>query len=536
MLVELTKNRGKEGIIMGGGNLGKLIRSYNWSENTLGPIENWPQSLVVSVNFMLQSPVPLVMLWGVDGIMLYNDAYSLFAGQRHPFLLGSKVLEGWPEVAEFNQNVLDTVLNGGTLSYHNQKLTLFRHNVAEEVWMDLTYSAILDESGNPGGVLAIVLDITQGVNAERERQKMEVALNESREHLLALVTATSDVIYSMNADWSIMGTLQGRVFVPDKGRPRNDWFESNIPLEDQPTVRAAIEEAINTKSTFQLEHKIRRADNTIGWTSSRAIPILDTNGEIDRWIGVASDITERKRAEEILYEKNKQLGSINSDLDNFIYTASHDLKAPVSNIEGLVASLVENLESDKPSDKEENHLLLHMMQVSIAKFKNTINELTEISKIQKLQNEDIEDVNISEILEDVKLSIHDKIQEAKAHITSRLSDVPILKYSKKNIRSILYNLISNAVKYRDPSRQAEIWVELSKKQEWVVLEVSDNGLGIKEEDQKKVFSIYKRFHNHVEGTGIGLYIVKKMVDNAGGHVEVKSELGKGTMFLVYFKA
>ena len=80
-----------ESVIKEGGKLGELIRVYNWSENGLGPINNWPQSLITSVNFLLHSPVPMVLLWGKDGIMLYNDSYSIFAGQRHPFLLGSKV-------------------------------------------------------------------------------------------------------------------------------------------------------------------------------------------------------------------------------------------------------------------------------------------------------------------------------------------------------------------------------------------------------------------------------------------------------------
>jgi PAS domain S-box-containing protein len=124
---------------------------------------------------VLLSPVPIVMLWGDDGIMLYNDAYSLFAGGRHPELLGSKVGEGWPEVAEFNDHVMRVGLAGGTLAYQNQELTLHRHGRAEQVWMNLDYSPVLDESGKPAGVIAIVIETTQRVladqriNAERER-------------------------------------------------------------------------------------------------------------------------------------------------------------------------------------------------------------------------------------------------------------------------------------------------------------------------------------------------------------------------------
>ena len=444
-------------------------------------------------------------------------------------------MEGWPEVADFNKGVLETVLKGKSLSYLDQKLTLYRNNIPEEVYMNLNYSAVLNESGEPAGVMAIVLETTQRVIAENERKKMELALNESKEHLMALVTATSDVIYTMNADWSEMGMLDGRIFVPDIGRPRNDWFESNVPSSDQPLVKEAIEKAILSKSIFQLEHRIRRAHGDIGWTLSRAIPIMDENGNISKWFGAATNITERKNAEEVLKEKNNQLERINSDLDSFIYTASHDLKAPVSNIEGLIAALAESLESEKQALSDETRIHLEMMQVSVTKFKETINDLTEISKVQKLQNEDVEEVIIEEVFEDVKFSIRDKIIESDATIVTDFAEVPILKYSKKNIRSILYNLISNAIKYKDHIKKPEIFVELKNTEDWTVLEVSDNGLGINNEDQKKIFSMFKRFHNHVEGTGIGLYIVKKIVSNAGGHVEVKSEVGQGSTFLVYFK-
>ena len=95
--------------------------------------------------------MPIVLLWGDDGIMIYNDAYSVFAGGRHPQLLGSKVREGWPEVADFNDNVMKVGLGGGTLAYKDQELTLYRHDRPEQVWMNLDYSPVLNEAGRAGG-------------------------------------------------------------------------------------------------------------------------------------------------------------------------------------------------------------------------------------------------------------------------------------------------------------------------------------------------------------------------------------------------
>ena len=121
-------------------------------------------------------------LWGEDGVMIYNDAYSVFAGGRHPRLLGSKVREGWPEVAAFNDHVMKVGLAGGTLAFRDQELTLYRNGEPEQVWMNLDYSPVLDENGAPAGVIAIVVETTERVLAER-RQAFLVALGDALRNL-----------------------------------------------------------------------------------------------------------------------------------------------------------------------------------------------------------------------------------------------------------------------------------------------------------------------------------------------------------------
>ena len=143
------------------------IDSFDWSSTSLGPIQLWPQSLRTATNILIQSPVPIVLLWGEDGVMIYNDAYSQFAGGRHPQLLGKKVREGWPEVAAFNDNVMKTGLAGGVLTYKDQELVLHRSGHPERVWLDLNYSPVMDESGHPAGVIAIVVETTERILAER---------------------------------------------------------------------------------------------------------------------------------------------------------------------------------------------------------------------------------------------------------------------------------------------------------------------------------------------------------------------------------
>ncbi|HEY2609135.1 MAG TPA: ATP-binding protein [Paraburkholderia sp.] len=172
--------------------MARQIAAFDWSSTSLGPREGWSASLVAAVKLLLASPSPLVMLWGQEGTMLYNDAYAVFAGGRHPFLLGKPVEVGWPEVASFNRHVVDTCLAGGTLTYQDKQLVLYREGSPEDVWLDLSYSPVVDDDGQPAGVIAIVFETTARRRAESQRQKAEEALlqlTQTLEHRVAAEVA-----------------------------------------------------------------------------------------------------------------------------------------------------------------------------------------------------------------------------------------------------------------------------------------------------------------------------------------------------------
>lgn len=161
-----AQSTGMPWFLSGCGEIGQLIADFDWSKTELGPIAGWSQTLTSTLALILHSPVAIVTLWGEDGIMIYNEAYSRFADARHPSLLGSKVLEGWPEAAELNDHVMKTVMKGGTLAYRDQELMLRRSGHEEQLWLNLDYSPILSETGKPVGVIAVVVEVTQKVKAE----------------------------------------------------------------------------------------------------------------------------------------------------------------------------------------------------------------------------------------------------------------------------------------------------------------------------------------------------------------------------------
>jgi signal transduction histidine kinase len=230
---------------------------------------------------------------------------------------------------------------------------------------------------------------------------------------------------------------------------------------------------------------------------------------------------------------NQQLRRTNVDLDNFIYTASHDLKAPITNIEGLLHALQGQLPlSDQSGDIS---FILAMMQGAVDRFKTTIDHLTEVSKLQKEHDQPAVSVHLGDVVEGVRLDLLPLLEKTQARLEVDVRACPALSFSEKNLRSVVYNLLSNALKYRSPDRPALVQVRCRAEAEYIVLEVQDNGLGLDLNRHRQLFAMFQRYHTHVEGSGIGLYMVKKMVENAGGKIEVESEVGVGSTFSVFFR-
>lgn len=186
--------------LSGGGELGALVRGFDWSATSIGPAENWPSTLKAAVGIILRAPVAMAVLWGEDGVMIYNDAYAVFARDRHPMQLGMKVRQAWPEAADFNDRVMTVGMAGGTLSFKDQELTLNRNGIPAPVWLNLDYAPVIDESGTAAGVLAVVVETTERVLADRrvraERERLQqlfaqapgfMAMLEGPDHVFGLV-------------------------------------------------------------------------------------------------------------------------------------------------------------------------------------------------------------------------------------------------------------------------------------------------------------------------------------------------------------
>jgi PAS domain S-box-containing protein len=297
------------GFLKGSGEMAARIRAHDWAATPLGPIGAWPQSLKTATGLLIASPVPIVMLWGEPGVMLYNDAYSIFAGGRHPQLLGSNVREGWPEVADFNDHVMKVGLAGGTLAYKDQELTLYRTGEPEQVWMDLDYWPVPGEDGEPAGVIATVIETTEKVRADRLRaetnERLELALSAGRG------VGTWD--WDISADRVVADARFAELYGVDPavardGAPLSEFFQAMHP-EDAERVGREVQRAIDTRAPFRSEYRLIQTDGEIRWVSAEGRIVTDADGKL-RFPGVTFDITERREADAVLAETESRYDAL----------------------------------------------------------------------------------------------------------------------------------------------------------------------------------------------------------------------------------
>lgn len=231
-----------------------------------------------------------------------------------------------------------------------------------------------------------------------------------------------------------------------------------------------------------------------------------------------------------LKAKNRGLVETNKKLDSFIYASSHDLKSPISNLEGLLQIFTIRNEVKDP----EQLSLLDKMKTSVDKLKLTIANIENLIRLDRESTTDVVENDFQELLDQILEENEMSFLTEPSEITTDFQ-VKSIPYSKLALKSVMYNLVSNAIKYQSPKRKLHLKLSTYTQDGRVVLEVADNGLGIDmERHGDKLFVMFKRFHQHNTGSGLGLYAVKQMVEKNGGKITVESEVDKGTTFYIVF--
>lgn len=262
------------------------------------------------------------------------------------------------------------------------------------------------------------------------------------------------------------------------------------------------------------------------WISIEVQPILDNTGKVIQFIAIESDISERKATQQVLLDRNEELIKINAELDRFVYSASHDLRAPIASLLGLIE--VARLERDRESI---NHLL-EMQQKSLLRLDRFIKDIVDHSRNTRL---DVvaEPVNFETMVHSVleQLQFMDNVNR----LTKKINVVQGAHFftSSTRLEILFNNLISNSIKYAD-LRKNDPYIEISVEadENFAEIHIRDNGEGIPSEAQSKIFEMFFRASRRGSGSGLGLYIVKEAIQKIGGNIEVHSDYGQGTEFIV----
>ncbi|GEO10802.1 sensor histidine kinase [Segetibacter aerophilus] len=308
---------------------------------------------------------------------------------------------------------------------------------------------------------------------------------------------------------------------------RRLWYE--VIFEEDRIVVQRDNERLKNKEEVYTQYRIIHKDGTLKWIELTLIPFFK-DSLLVRVDGVVNEITKRKEEETERDVIMKELIAINADLKQFSYITSHNLRSPLSNIQGIL-----NL-FDLDQKDEHNRRLVEMLKSTSHQLHTTIEDLTQILIIKNNVNPDPADLNLEETFNHVLKTYTGAINEIGGKVIADFKS-PSVKLKKVFLESIFINLISNAVKYHSPHRNLVIQVE-SKEEDnnYVCIKFTDNGIGIDLNRHKgRVFGLYQRFDDKVEGKGLGLFIIKSQIESTGGSIAIESEPGVGTTFLIKLK-
>ncbi|HEX8327925.1 MAG TPA: PAS domain-containing sensor histidine kinase [Hymenobacter sp.] len=310
------------------------------------------------------------------------------------------------------------------------------------------------------------------------------------------------------------------------------WIALLDPSEQAGAARRWVQ-SIATGAPYEGLFRMRRHDGRYRWHIIRARQLADARGP--RWFGACTDVDDQHRLREVLQTQYDELARTNRDLDTFVYTASHDLKQPLLNLRGLFDELRRTASFSDPQEGQ----IVKMVDEALRQLDLTLQDLAATVQDQRGLSAPNESLDLRSVADEVLLGLRSQVQESEATVELDFTAAPTLTYGRANLRSILHNLLSNALKFAHPDRPPHVVMRSTLAgPDKPVLTVQDNGLGMNLADgPAQPFQPFARQHPEIPGAGVGMYLVQRIITSRGGHLEVDSKVGEGTTFTVnWFEA
>jgi signal transduction histidine kinase/DNA-binding response OmpR family regulator len=507
-------------VLSGGGEMGARIRAHNWSTTPLGPVDRWPQSLRSVVGMLLPSKAQIILFWGSDFTVLYNDAYRPVFGAKHPHALGLPGREAWSEIwDEMLHELLAGVVRTGEAFWAKDLLfVLERHGFVEETYFDVSYDPVRVESGAVGGVYCIVTETTERVVAA---QRMALLKDLAAHSTLARTTRDACAL--------AMETLAHH--------PHDILFALTY-LDDALQACTPGAEARLTSANPEHVHELATISSSVAGPVGRLVVGLNPRRPFDTthqaFLGLVAHQLGTAIASAHAYEEEKKRAEALAEIDRaktaFFSNVSHEFRTPLT----LILGPLEDMLADRatPPAQRERIDLVYRNSLRLLKLVNTLLEFSRIEagRVQA----SFEPTDLAGLTTDLASAFRSAIERAGMELVVDCPPLGEPAYVDRDMwEEIVLNLLSNAFKY---TLRGQIRVALGQNGGAVTLAVVDTGVGIPESELPRVFERFRRIEGvqgrtH-EGTGIGLALVKELVKLHGGSVAVESVYGSGSTFVV----
>ncbi|MCY7351945.1 MAG: PAS domain-containing protein [Cytophagaceae bacterium] len=575
------------GFLTGGGEMGVLMRATDWSATAVGPLDHWPPSLRTSVSICLNSRFPIVLWWGPELVLLYNDVYRQLIGNKHPSALGRRGRDVFPEVWPIIGPMLNGVLLEGDATWsENQLLPVDRNGYLEECYFTFSYSPIRDESGSIGGVYCAVTETTSSViDARRLRLLSELGSRLKNQPTTGAVYERAGQRLADNQPdfpfvklYAIGGPEQNqanRLGAPDP------VFPATINLTTIEATEWPVAEVVRTGKPLRVDDLLRivgDADRfgllpggiwnqpvhqallvpvmTAGQARPDAVLLLGLNPHLlfDEAYGqfcqlLADQIgTEvgNVRTLETERQRNQALLELNQAKTQFFSNVSHEFRTPLTLMLGPVDELLGETDDPLNATQREQAGAIQRNALRLLKLVNTLLDFSQIEAGRLQPN--LEWVDLGELTTDLASSFRSTIEKAGMQlvVNCALFRRPMIA-DREMWEKIVLNLLSNAFKF---THTGEIRVTLTQTNDEAVLTVADTGIGIAPDALPRIFDRFHRATAHAtsvgatsvgatsvggrtsEGSGIGLALVNELVELHGGTITAEGELGRGSVFTV----
>lgn len=555
--------------LSGGGEMGELIRSMDWSKTALGPIEKWPQSLLTTVSLCLSSTFPILIAWGPETIQIYNDSYIPICGTKHPEALGQNFRICWETALPVVGGKFTRAQEGEGTYIHDQRMFLDRYGYLEESFMTFSFAPIRDESGGVGGIFHPITETTEKMLSARRTQVLrDVAAQIGKAQTvdeICRMAGTNFPDYITDLPFFLLyqfdherktatlltaagvenapGLAPASVTLEDGAQswPLEGVITGSMQQVDELATRfgafacAPYEQAPGTAMLLPIQLSGQEAPFgfiVAGVSACRAMDPAYLN-----FYELLNNTFNTAFSNVYAYEQEQKRAAALAEIDRsktaFFSNVSHEFRTPLTLMLGPLNELLEHPAIQQEPALKDNFESTHRNAHRLLKLVNNLLDFSrvEAGRVQALY----QPINLSQLTSDLSSSFRSIIERAGMQLHVACEALSQQVYVDQEMwEKIVLNLLSNAFKY---TLSGTITVRLFQSGEQVVLQVQDTGTGIPAKELPHMFERFHRVEQAVgrthEGSGIGLSLVHELVQLHGGQIAVESEPGVGSVFTIH---